>query len=126
MAEKQICDQYIKNVKTLFPYVGKAEKKYLDNLRLTVDDYCDSENISSIKQLEEGFGKPEDIVHEYISSVETDELIKRLNSRKIIRNIVFIILLIAVAAATFFAIYTYKEYKIIRDSSVYFEDVTIE
>ena len=76
MDEKQICEQYIKRVKTLLPYVGKAEKKYLDNLRLNVEDYCVNESIHSLLELENGFGKPEDIVHEYISSVETDELIQ--------------------------------------------------
>lgn len=126
MDEKQICEQYIKKVKTLFPYVGKAEKKYLDNLRLNAEDYCVNENVLSLSELEKGFGKPEDIVHEYISSIETDELIKRLNSRKLIKHIVFCVLILAVALSVFFAIYTYKEYKIIEESAIFFEDVTIE
>ncbi|MBR2555883.1 MAG: hypothetical protein IKE94_13555 [Aeriscardovia sp.] len=126
MDEKQICEQYIKRVKTLLPYVGKAEKKYLDNLRLNVEDYCVNESIHSLLELENGFGKPEDIVHEYISSIEIDELIKRLNSRKLIKRIVFCVLILAVAVAVFFAIYTYKEYKIIEESSVFFEEIIIE
>lgn len=77
-------------------------------------------------ELENGFGKPENIVHEYISSVEIDELIKRLNSRKLIKRIVFCVLILAVAVSTFFAIYTYKEYKIVEESAIFFEDVTIE
>ena len=126
MDEKQICEQYIKRVKALFPYVSKAEKKYLDNLRLNAEDYCVNENILSLAELENGFGKPENIVHEYISSVEIDELIKRLNSRKLIKRIVFCVLILAVAVSTFFAIYTYKEYKIVEESAIFFEDVTIE
>ncbi|MBR3262638.1 MAG: hypothetical protein IKF93_05930 [Lachnospiraceae bacterium] len=126
MDEKRICEQYIKRVKILFPYVGKTEKKYLDNLRLNAEDFCDNENIISLSELEKGFGKPEDIVHEYISSVETDELIKRLNTKKLIKCIIFCVLILVVAVATFFAIYTYKEYKIVEESAIFFEDVTIE
>lgn len=126
MATKSLSEQYLKKVKSLFPYVSKAERKYLDNLRLTLDDFCVAENISDIKELADGFGKPEDIVHEYISSIETDELIRRLNSRKIIRCIIVIALIIAVVTATFFAIHTYREYLLIKNSAIYFEDVTIE
>ncbi len=126
MAVKSLSEQYTKKVKALFPYVGNAERKYLNNLRLTVDDFCVAENISDLKDLESGFGKPEDIVHEYVSSIETDELIRRLNSRKIIRRIIVIVLIIAIVAATFFTIHTYKEYLLIKNSTVYFEDVTIE
>ena len=117
---------YIKKVKSLFPYVGKNEKNYLNNLRLTLDEYCSSEDISSLSELEEGFGKAADVVHDYYYSINTDELIKRLNSRKTIRIAVLIFLIIVAAAAIFFAVYIYKEYQLMEQTSIFLEEIIIE
>ena len=117
---------YIKKVKSLFPYVGKNEKNYLNNLRLTLDEYCSSEDISSLSELEEGFGKAEDIVHEYYYSIDIDELIRRLNIRKVIKIAIMILIIIVAAAAIFFAIYIYKEYQLMEQTSIFLEEIIIE
>lgn len=117
---------YIKKVKSLFPYVGKNEKNYLNNLRLTLDEYCSSENISSLSDLEDGFGKAADVVHDYYYSIDTDVLIKQLNLRKIIRIAALIIIIIVAVVAIFFAIYIYKEYQLLKQTSIYLEEIIIE
>lgn len=126
MANNTLSDSYIKKVKALFPYIGKAEKSYLDNLKLTVDDYCSEETINTLKELEDGFGKAEDVVHEYVSSVETEELVRRLNTRKLIKRIGVVLLIVILAVSIGFSLYTYRKYQLIKETALFFEDVTIE
>ena len=126
MANKTPTEQYIKKVKALLPYYGKNEKKYLQHLRVTVEDYCSCENISTLKDLEEGFGNAEDIVHEYISSVEVDSLIRQLNIRKLAKRIGLIVLIILVLLSTFAAITLYKNHKLLEQTSIFFENITFD
>ncbi|MBQ9814336.1 MAG: hypothetical protein IJM53_01450 [Lachnospiraceae bacterium] len=126
MEHKDLCEQYIKKVKRLFPYIGKSEKDYLNNLRLTLDEYCTSEDVSSLPALEEGFGKAEDLVHNYYYSIDTDELVKRLNTRRIIRIASFILIAIIAAAAIFYSVHIYKEYQLLKQNTIFMEEIIIE
>lgn len=48
---RSLCQQYISDVKSFFPVMGKEEKKYLANLMNTVEEYCIEENITTIDKL---------------------------------------------------------------------------
>ena len=74
----KLCQQYISNVKSLFPIMGKAEKKYVHSLATDVNDYCSEESIETIDELYENYGAPSDIVNNYFSASDTTEIIKRI------------------------------------------------
>lgn len=57
-----ICRQYIKNAQSFFPIIGKEERKYLKNLELTINEYCEEKSISSLNSIYEDFGMPFEIV----------------------------------------------------------------
>jgi len=40
---KTLCRQYISDVKSLFPIVGKEERIFLAKLKKTIENYCDEE-----------------------------------------------------------------------------------
>lgn len=126
MGVKTPSDIYISKVKALFPFVGTEEKKFLRTLRITLEDYCSTEKINTLEELENGFGKAEDAVHEYISSVETDNLVKRLNTRKLVKRVGLVILIIIAVAAIFFSVFTYKKYQLLKETTVFFENVTVD
>ena len=77
-----LCKQYIKNAKTLFPIIGKTEKEYLKKLELNVQDYCEESSVSSIEELYRDFGSPSEVVNSYFSSVDLDYLLKRISISK--------------------------------------------
>ena len=73
-----VTKQYIHDVKTLFPSKGKKERDYLKRLAVTVDEYCEETNVSNKQDIYQKYGQPIDIVHDFYSALDTEEVIKRI------------------------------------------------
>lgn len=109
-----ICKQYIKQVKTLFPIMGKNEKAYIQNLASSLEDVCEEESIHSLNELYSQFGDPADTLNKYFSSLDTTDIIKRISISKWKKRILFFILILISCSAIFTCIYQYKAYKILN------------
>ena len=77
-----------------FPIVGKAEKKYLRNLKSNLEDYCEEKSVTSLEELYQGFGAPSEVVNTYYSSVDIDYILGQIKRTRIIRNslVIFVVL----------------------------------
>ena len=73
-----ICKQYMKQVRILFPIMGKSEKAYIRNLTSSLEDFCEEESIRSLDELYTQFGDPKDTLNNYFSSLDTTDIIKRI------------------------------------------------
>ena len=113
-------------VKTLFPMIGSSERKYLVNLSKTIQDYCLEENVSTLEEIYDGFGRPNEVVNVYVSNIDTSKLIKRIKVTKWIKVGIIILLLISLIGVSVFGITIYKEYKIYQQEQIYFEEEIIE
>ena len=113
-------------VKTLFPMIGSSERKYLVNLSKTIQDYCLEENVSTLEEIYDGFGRPNEVVNVYVSNIDTCKLIKRIKVTKWIKVGIIILLLISLIGVSVFGITIYKEYKIYQEEQIYFEEEIIE
>ncbi len=95
----KICKQYIKEVKTLFPIKQKPEKEYLKKLLADIEDYCEDANVTAKQDLYDNYGKPAEIVSNYISALDTDVLMKRLRVSRSVRACA-IVLIVAIILST--------------------------
>ena len=57
-------EQFYNDIKKLFPFHKKAERKYLSNLKAQIEE-CDC---FTYDELEDVFGRPQDIVESYYES----------------------------------------------------------
>lgn len=89
----RICKQYLREIKALFPIKQKPEKEYLKKLLANVDDYCEDANVATKQDLYDNYGTPAEVAGNYITSMDTDVLMKRLKVSRSVR--VCIVTLIA-------------------------------
>ena len=82
----KLCQQYLSDVKTFFPIMGKPERAYLTKLTATIEDYCIEEKVTTVEQIYDGFGHPSEVASTYLTSVDTSYLIKRIRLTKWIKR----------------------------------------
>lgn len=83
----QHCKHYMKQIKALFPLIGNTEKKYLRNLKKTMDIYCRETACDSIEELTEEFGTPASNIKEYYSSMEFDYIAKQIQKSRTLKKL---------------------------------------
>lgn len=120
---KQI-DDYMKKTRILFPYISKAERRYLKKLRQTIIEYVESE-APTFDNVIETFGTPQEIVNEYIMNIDIDILYKRLKFRKTIFFTALIIIIAVVIVSTFKLYYYHDLYVKALDSIPLVEETII-
>lgn len=123
---KSLCRQYISDVKSLFPIVGKEERIFLAKLKKTIENYCDEEEFTSITELYDSFGQPNEIVNSYYSDVDTQYVIRKIKTAKAVKLTIMAFLLVYLISVIIYGIKTYTQYEKFIDSMVYYEEITIE
>lgn len=91
---ERLIKQYISEIKTLFPTIGKKEKTYLQKMEENINETLSDEEISvpdSIEQLYTLFGVPCDIVHQYLSEMDIDTFQDILKLRKFRKHMIEVI-----------------------------------
>ena len=102
--------QYICEVKSLFPSKGKQERDYLKKLSITIDEYCEEEQINNKQAIYEKYGKPIDIVYDYYSALDTEAIVKKIRLAGFIRLGLVLLIIIALIATTIYAIAKYDSH----------------
>lgn len=122
----KICRVYVSQVKAILPVWGKKEKDFVRKLHDSLYDYCEDNNINSIEDLYKGFGTPQEIVFEYISLMEPNEISKRINTAKYIKILAISLISLALVATSVFALYIYSEYQSFKNEELVTIEQTIE
>ncbi|MCM1235505.1 MAG: DUF6120 family protein [Ruminococcus flavefaciens] len=122
----KLCKQYSSNVKAFFPLMGKSEKIYLAKLMETVDDYCTEENVTTVEEIYEEFGRPDEVVATYLNNQNTAYLIRKIQTAKWIKRGIAAMLLLALIGVSIYGAGKYYAYKILEEETVYMKDSIIE
>lgn len=125
MAKKYI-RKYMKDIRTLFPTMGKDERDYLKGFKENVLDYVQENNVKSKEELFEEFGNPKEVVTEYLNRVDTEYLIKKIKRTTIIKRGILIIIMMFMGVNLYRATLIYKDYKESINARIYEERTTIE
>lgn len=105
----QIVKQYISNVKTLFPILGKDERNYIKGLQDNILDCCN--DLSSLEELYIQFGSPEEVVNLYYINADMEHINVRLQRKSFFKHCAILIAIILIITLLLHAIYSYQEYQ---------------
>ena len=92
--------KYFKQIKLLLPVYRKQEKKFIGDLKTIVNEYISENPECSYDDIIERFETPAEVVHNYISSMDENDLYNALSSRKLLKKfIAFAVAIILIAFA---------------------------
>lgn len=91
--------KYIKDVRRLFPVYGKREKDFMMRFKQHVLE-CDAlpEHVT-YNELVEEFGSPIEVLQNYYDSIESDYILRKMNTRRIITYVGIIICILAIGVS---------------------------
>lgn len=87
----KVCKQYIEDVKSLFPIMGKNERKYINKLKTDIEDFFEDSRLKTKEDLYKSYALPNDVVNNYYSSISTEDLIKKIKISKYIKRFLIIL-----------------------------------
>ncbi|MBE5938285.1 MAG: hypothetical protein E7265_09690 [Lachnospiraceae bacterium] len=117
--------QYIKEVKSFFPVMGKSERKYIADLSRTIDEYCMDTAISNKEELYKTIGAPNEVACNYINNLEPTVIIKRIRFSNWIKRLSMSIIIALFLYILIHAITTYNAYKVFEQEAFYFKQTEI-
>lgn len=118
--------KYLKQIKALLPVLSKQEKRFLKDMKNDVDEFSNDNPEVTFEDLTDKFGNPNDVVHNYIESVDLDYMIKCISSRKLIRRTAIIVLVLAFIGFCAFIGSVYMAYLDSQNSVITQEVIVIE
>ena len=121
----KLSQRYLSDIKAFFPVIGKPERAYLTKLSEQIEDYCIEKKVTMIEEIYDGFGHPSEVASTYFSSIDTSNLIKRIQLAKWIKRGILALLLIALIAVSIYGIDSYNAYEIFKQDAIFFEETEI-
>ncbi len=100
----KMCKQYIGEIKTMLPLKRKQEREFIKKLALDVQSYCEDANVATKQELYDNYGKPIEVVSNYISAMDSDYIIKRMRFSKVIRICATLLIAAIIVATTAYCI----------------------
>lgn len=91
MTNREI-DQYIKNIKLLMPISSKKEKRFLEDMADSIQSHFSTNPTVSYNDIVNQFGMPEQVVCDYISSQDSNQLTKQLCKTRMIKRVALVVL----------------------------------
>mgnify|MGYP000059581232 CR=1 FL=1 len=122
----KLCKTYIKKVKILFPIMGKSERNFIKPLKINIDDFLSDKPTSNLEDLYKEFGPPEDVVNSYYTSVDTNNIIKRIKISKYVRLLIFVMIICLLSLTTLHFYISSEEHRTFMEEQVFFEDTIIK
>ena len=105
-------NQYKNNILSLMPLKTKKEKNYVNDYMVSVNEFCMEFPDANYDDIVENFGEPKSVVVAYLKECDENYLLKKINTRNIVKKISTYLL--------------YKGYQEARESYITREEVFIE
>lgn len=107
----KLCKKYLRMIKSLFPIHGKDERNYIKKFKDNLESGYD-ESMTTLEDLYNEFGTPEEVINSYYMNVDTEQIVKRIRISKCIKFLSIFLVLVICAYITMQAYITYKTYKV--------------
>ena len=120
------CKKYIKQISHILPLHTKKERLFLSELKDSVMRFTEETEECSFDLITERFGKPLDVVHDYLSSMGKVELQKALSKSRLIKGCILAALIVALIILFAIWLYTEMEFRHQWDHNVVLEETIVE
>ncbi|WP_294580028.1 DUF6120 family protein [uncultured Thomasclavelia sp.] len=115
---------YKKNLITLMPLRTKKERAYINEYMTNVEEYCLDFTDASYDEIVENFGEPKSVVLAYLKECDENYLLKRINTRDIVKKSLCSIVIIICCLLLIITYQVYMGYLEERNSYVIREEIT--
>lgn len=88
--------KYIKYVKKIIPIHSKDKKEFISLLTYRINEFSNELDICTYQDIVNEFGTPNEVAGSYIENLDSDEIIKKLNRKKLFKYISSIILVLII------------------------------
>ena len=89
--------KYIKYVKKIIPIHSKDKKKFIQLLTQKIIEFSNEHDSCSYQDIVDEFGSPNEVAGSYIETLDSDEIIKKLNKKKIINIFISVIIILCIS-----------------------------
>lgn len=118
--------KYYKQIRALFPIYTALEKRFLTDLQEDISTFISEHAECAVPAIKEKFGEPQEIIQDYLETVDAEYLCKHIRRTKYIRiGVLCIVILIAAVCALKAGLY-YKSYQDVQNTIVTKEVTIIE
>lgn len=122
----KLCKTYIRRVKTLFPLMGKSERKYIKILKTNINDYLVDTPNSNINDLYKEFGNPKDIMNSYYSTIDIDNVIKKIRISKYVKTLIILLAMCLLSLTVLRFYIQYEGHQVFMKEQIHSEETIIE
>ena len=122
----KLCKTYIRRVKTLFPLMGKSERKYIKILKTNINDYLVDTPNSNINDLYKEFGSPKDIMNSYYSTIDIDNVIKKIRISKYVKTLIILLAMCLLSLTVLRFYIQYEGHQVFIKEQIHSEETIIE
>lgn len=109
------CQLFYKRLRILFPSIGFAEGKFLRDIKMQLRDFSMENSGAKYEDVVEFFGNPEEVYVNYIQSRRREEVYLKLQIRKLIKWVCYVISFILISVFMIICFYLYKGYYSFHD-----------
>lgn len=120
------CKKYIKQISRILPLHTKKERLFLSELKDSVMRFTEETEECSFDLITERFGKPLDVVHDYLSSLDKIELQQALSKSRLIKGCILVALLVALIILFAIWLYLELEYRRMWDNNVVLKEIVVD
>lgn len=124
----KLCKKYISQIKSFFPVVSKKERKYLNNICDSVNEYCQDNPEATLNEIYDVFGSPQETINSYMSANADyiSSYFKKVNIAKWFKRISIILIVAIIVLTSALLLRMYKDYKVFEDETMFFNEITIK
>lgn len=112
----KICKKYISEIKALFPINRKQEKEYLRKLTSDIEDFCEETGAAEKGELYKNYGTPQEVVSNYLLTLDSQYVAKRIRTTRIIKGAVAVGLVLATIATSVYGVHLFITYQDFLDN----------
>ncbi|MBQ3073316.1 MAG: hypothetical protein IJD19_01405 [Ruminococcus sp.] len=112
----KICKKYISEIKALFPINRKQEKEYLKKLTSDIEDFCEETGAAEKGELYKNYGTPQEVVSNYLLTLDSQYVAKRIRTTRIIKGAVAVGLVLATIATSVYGVHLFITYQDFLDN----------
>lgn len=123
---KRDIDAFVHDIQLMIPVSDDNSKRFLKDMCSSISDYVSAHEKCTLDEIIGEFGDPKDIALDYIDSLDSNELVRKLSHAQLLRRLVAIVAATAVVALTIYTAFLYRGYTEFENSLLCHENTVVE